>query len=87
MKSREYFKGALYDKRVPILVLDQKWHRLFAIHGKSEEIKQFEQEDKEKIDRVLPKQNMTQKEIENLIITCIEEHNQKIKKQKIIEER
>lgn len=43
--------------------------------------------DKEKIDRVLPKQNMTQKEIENLIITCIEEHNQKIKKQKIIEER
>ena len=44
MKSREYFKGALYDKKVPILVLDQKWHRLFAIHGKSEEIKQFEEE-------------------------------------------
>ena len=40
MKDLEYFKGALSDKKVPILVLDQKWHRLFAIHGKTEEIKE-----------------------------------------------
>ena len=30
MKEKEYFKGALINKKVPILVLDQKWHRLFC---------------------------------------------------------
>lgn len=34
MKEKEYFKGALINKKVPILVLDQKWHRLFADSGK-----------------------------------------------------
>ena len=34
MKSEEDFKKALIGKKVPLLVLDQKWHRLFAIHGK-----------------------------------------------------
>ena len=40
--KKEDFEAALKDKKVPILVLDQKWHRLFAIHGKTEEIKQVE---------------------------------------------
>lgn len=40
--KKEDFESALKDKKVPILVLDQKWHRLFAIHGKTEEIKQVE---------------------------------------------
>ena len=44
MKEKEYFKGALINKKVPILVLDQKWHRLFAIHGKSDEIQSTEEE-------------------------------------------
>lgn len=62
MKSREYFKGALYDKRVPILVLDQKWHRLFAIHGKSEEIKQFEEE----LNGLLARQGQANQDIKDL---------------------
>ncbi|MBQ7677923.1 MAG: hypothetical protein IJT32_06790, partial [Lachnospiraceae bacterium] len=33
---------ALKKARVPILVLDQKWHRLFAISGKPENIKALE---------------------------------------------
>lgn len=43
MKSEE-FASALKGKKVPILVLDQKWHRLFAIHGKTDEIKLVESE-------------------------------------------
>jgi len=44
MRNDEEFKKALTDKKVPILVLDQKWHRLFAVHGKTEEIKDLEAE-------------------------------------------
>ncbi len=43
MKTED-FKKALNNKKIPILVLDQKWHRLFAIHGKTEEIKMTESE-------------------------------------------
>ena len=39
MEKRQDFKSALINKTVPLLVLDQKWHRLFAVHGKTEEIK------------------------------------------------
>ena len=42
--KKEEFEEALNGKRVPILILDQKWHRLFAIHGKTEEIKKVENE-------------------------------------------
>lgn len=42
MKTEEEFKAALADKNIPLLVLDQKWHRLFAIHGKTDEIKEKE---------------------------------------------
>jgi hypothetical protein len=34
----------LTKKKVPVLVLDQKWHRLFAVHGKTDEIKETESE-------------------------------------------
>lgn len=44
MKTEEEFKSALYEKKIPVLVLDQKWHRLFAIHGKTDEIKEIESE-------------------------------------------
>lgn len=44
MKNEEEFKKALADKKVPVLVLDQKWHRLFAVHGKPDEIKEIEDE-------------------------------------------
>ena len=42
MKSSKEFENAIRNKKVPILVLDQKWHRLFAIHGKTDEIKEAE---------------------------------------------
>lgn len=42
MKERQDFKSALIGKTVPLLVLDQKWHRLFAVHGKTDEIKEME---------------------------------------------
>ncbi len=42
MKERQDFNSALIGKTVPLLVLDQKWHRLFAVHGKTEEIKELE---------------------------------------------
>lgn len=44
VKTEEEFKKALSNKNIPILVLDQKWHRLFAIHGKTDEIKEAEAE-------------------------------------------
>lgn len=37
-----FFKAALKSVKVPILVLDQKWHRLFAISGKPESVKEKE---------------------------------------------
>ena len=42
MKSSKEFENAIRNKKVPILVLDQKWHRLFAIQGKTDEIKEAE---------------------------------------------
>lgn len=44
MKNEEEFKKAIKDKKVPVLVLDQKWHRLFAVHGKPDELKNTEEE-------------------------------------------
>ena len=41
-KDHDTFRAAIRGKRIPILVLDQKWHRLFAIHGKTDEIKELE---------------------------------------------
>lgn len=52
MHSEEDFKLALRNKKVPILVLDQKWHRLFAVHGKTDEIKAAEAE----VNRLLARQ-------------------------------
>lgn len=42
MRQRQDFKSALIGKTVPLLILDQKWHRLFAVHGKTDEIKALE---------------------------------------------
>lgn len=38
------FKEEVKNKKIPILVLDQKWHRLFAIHGKTNEIIKVEKQ-------------------------------------------
>lgn len=44
MDEEKDFKNSLKDKKVPILVLDQKWHRLFALNGKTPEILRIEAE-------------------------------------------
>jgi hypothetical protein len=51
MKNDEEFRRALKEKHVPVLVLDQKWHRLFAVHGKTEEIKETESDLNELLSR------------------------------------
>lgn len=44
MKEEKDFKAAIGQKKVPILVLDQKWHRLFALGGKPEPVLEVEAE-------------------------------------------
>ncbi len=56
------FKEALKGKKIPILVLDQKWHRLFAVYGKNEDVKEYEQE----LHELLAKQGRVNTEIKEL---------------------
>ena len=56
------FIKSLEEKKVPILVLDQKWYRLFAIHGKNDEIKNKEQE----LDSLLALQGKLTNEVKEL---------------------
>ena len=42
MRNEEEFRTAIQNKQVPLLVLDQKWHRLFAVHGNTGEVKEAE---------------------------------------------
>lgn len=42
MGSEQDFGSALKNNKIPLLVLDQKWHRLFAIHGKTDAIQELE---------------------------------------------
>ena len=62
MKSEEDFKKALIGKKVPLLVLDQKWHRLFAIHGKTDQIREIET----LLDRYLAEQGQCNNDLEDL---------------------
>ena len=62
MENEQEFKQALREKKIPVLVLDQKWHRLFAIHGKTEEITQVETRLKE----LLGKQGKLNQELKEL---------------------
>ena len=62
MKSEEDFKKALIGKKVPLLVLDQKWHRLFAIHGKTDQIKEIETQ----LDRYLAEHGQCNNDLDDL---------------------
>lgn len=44
MRDTKAFQESLVGRKVPVLTLDPKWHRLFAIHGKTDEIKSLEKE-------------------------------------------
>ena len=62
MKTEEEFRAALSNKNIPLLVLDQKWHRLFAIHGKTDEIKEKET----KVNELLAQQGRANTELKKL---------------------
>ena len=88
MKQRHDFKSALIGKTVPLLILDQKWHRLFAVHGKTDEIKVLES----KISTLLTEQskcNTRLKELKRLkgklldeIVQTMEEDEKKLEDNK-----
>lgn len=42
--EQEIFARAISKVNIPVLVLDQKWHRLFALDGKPEAVKEAEEE-------------------------------------------
>ncbi len=87
MKQKD-FKSALIGKTVPLLILDQKWHRLFAVHGKTDEIKELES----KLHNLLTEQsklNTRLKELKRLkgklldeIVQNMEENEKKIEENK-----
>lgn len=87
MKQKD-FKSALIGKTVPLLILDQKWHRLFAVHGKTPEIKELES----KLHSLLTEQsklNTRLKELKRLkgrlldeIVKNMEEDEKKIEENK-----
>lgn len=62
MENELEFQEALKDKKIPVLVLDQKWHRLFAIHGKTEGISQVET----KLNELLARQGKLTQELKDL---------------------
>jgi len=62
MAEEQTYKNALSGKRIPILVLDQKWHRLFAIHGKPESVKELEA----KLNALLAKQGKLNTDLKDL---------------------
>ena len=45
------FQNAIAKIKVPMLILDQKWHRLFALGGKPEEVKSLEAKENELLKR------------------------------------
>lgn len=62
MKDEGTFRVALADKQIPILTLDTKWHRLFAVHGKTDEILVLEQE----LNELLAEQGRANQELRDL---------------------
>ena len=47
--SEKDFSNALANIKIPILILDQKWHRLFALGGKPEPVKELESKENDLI--------------------------------------
>jgi len=56
------FEEALKGKNIPVLVLDHKWHRLFALNGKPENIVESE----ERLNELLARQGKLQTDVKDL---------------------
>ena len=62
MKDEKDFRTAIGQKKVPILVLDQKWHRLFALGGKPEPVLKVESE----LNRLLERQGQMNNDVKDM---------------------
>ena len=49
--SEKNFSEAISKIKVPMLILDQKWHRLFALGGKTEDVKNLEAQENDLLKR------------------------------------
>ena len=58
----EFFKEALVGKKIPILTLDNQWHKLFTQTGENDEIQALE----DKLNEVLKRQGKLNTEIKTL---------------------
>lgn len=61
-QDKEYFKEALIGKKIPLLVLDHQWHKLFTQTGDNEIIHELEIE----LNELLKKQGRLNTEIKGL---------------------
>ncbi len=62
MAENKDFSVFLQNKKIPVCVLDQKWHRLFAVKGKPEDVAACEQE----LNELLKKQGHLNNELREL---------------------
>lgn len=60
--GKEAFTEALKKVKIPVLVLDQKWHRLFALQGKPDKVKELE----EQLSETLARQGKLTQELKDL---------------------
>ncbi len=60
--SEEKFREAIKDKRIPVLILDNKWHKLFKRAGTTPEIEKLEKE----LTELLKKQGRLNSEIKDI---------------------
>ena len=58
----EFFKEALIGKKIPILTLDNQWHKLFTQTGENDEIHDLE----DKLNEILKRQGKLNTEIKSL---------------------
>lgn len=63
-QEKETFKEALIGKKIPILTLDNQWHKLFTQTGENEEIKELE----DKLNDILKRQGKLNTEVKSLSI-------------------
>lgn len=95
--GHESYESAVANARVPILVLDQKWHQIFLVQGKTPEIEQREKELNELLarqgklktdisDHKKVKQNLMDDIVQNMEESSGGEEKKVAEKKRLIEE-
>ena len=70
------FQNAIAKIKVPMLILDQKWHRLFALGGKPDEVKDLETKESDllKRDAELKKELKDLKKVKESLMSSVMEN-------------